>query len=75
MRKARREEAYLFKAEQGRDTSLERKGVGILPNREECSEEVANSCVLTHVYVDSCVLTHVYVDSRVLTHLYIDSCM
>ena len=28
----------LFKTEQGRDTHLERKGVGILPSEEDCSK-------------------------------------
>ena len=40
MWKAHREEVYLFKTEQGRDTGLERKGVGILPN-EKHGKEVA----------------------------------
>ena len=41
------------------------RGAWQLPNGEECSEEVANLCVLTHVCVDVCVLTHVCVDSLV----------
>lgn len=66
MWKAHREEVYLFKTEQGRDASLERKGVGILLNGRSAVKKL-----LTHVYIDSCVcrlscmLTHVYVDSHV----------
>ena len=50
MWEAHREEIYLFKTEQGRDASLERKGVGILLNGRSAAKRL-----LTHVCVDSCL--------------------
>ena len=34
-----------WRQKQGRDIQLERKGVGILPNEEECSKEAVKSFI------------------------------
>ena len=40
----------LFKTEQGRDTHLERKGVGILPGEEECSKDVGQATYIEQFF-------------------------